>query len=418
MKIALVILIAALIAKDTSQLNDPYVMRGIAQGLCLFAGGVWLLSNFSMGILRSYWPIFGYMTALLVATTGAASPEFVLLQLLSLSAALLFFIAYFENQHIAGGISTSTLINASTYLYAFVALISLVVMYTHPGIAYGSIDNGDAGIEHRFRGLFPKAGMLASAVGVTIGLIWFSNQKILLKFPIIAICAACLFFTLSRTFWIALAGGVLATYWIYSPQSRKKILFSLLAFVPLFVAFKTFDISVDLSKAKFARTETITNLTGRVGLWEQGLKAFMQSPILGYGYTAGATGLNVMHGREAEASGVEAGRNVSKETMHSGYLQSLLDSGIVGTFFYLSILLVALSRLYRLDVNRQHRAEFFALVYFAIANITQNIIYSASVFDSLLFFALATFAMSLRGTGSHAHESSQESASIRMEKAV
>lgn len=399
MKAILIVLIVALVAKDTSQLNDPYIMRGIAQGLCMGAGGIWLLSHISSTLLKKYWPVFAYLAALLVGAIWTAASQYVFLQLASLAAVLWFFVAYFEHRAMDAQHAVGTLIDTTVMVYFTVAVLSLMVIITHPTIAYGA--TGYAGMEFRFRGLFPKAGMLASAAGVTIGLAWFSGYRTPIKLIVLAVCGMCLALTLSRTFWVALALGGFTTYWVYHKLGRRWIVVALLVSASAGLAMKSLDVSLDFSNAKFLRVETISNLTGRVLLWEQGLLAFYHSPYVGYGYTVGATGLHFSENKNGQSGeNIDATRDIGRMTLHSGYLQSLLDAGAIGTLFYLAIIAVALRNMMKQADTPRNRAVFFGLTFLAISNISQNVIYSASVYDSVLFFGLAIFAMSIGKTES------------------
>ena len=137
MKIMLLVLVVALIAKDTSQINDPYIMRGLAQGLCIVVGGAWLLANLSGQLLRRYWPVWGYLAALTLSAAWTVAPFYVWLQLASLAAVLLFYVAYFEGGRAQEDGGIGLLLDAAVTLYGLVAALSLIVMFTHPAIAYG-----------------------------------------------------------------------------------------------------------------------------------------------------------------------------------------------------------------------------------------------------------------------------------------
>jgi hypothetical protein len=395
MKFTLLVLAVALVAKDTSQLNDPYVLRGLAQVLCMAVGGSWVLANLSGRLVRRYWPVWGYLAALTLSAGWSVVPFYVWLQLASLAAVLLFSVAYFEASAAQDDGGIGVLLDAAVALYGLVAVLSLVVMFTHPAIAYGAMENGDAGMEYRFRGLFPKAGMLASAAGLTLGLAWFGRRGPILKGAIMAVCGACLALALSRTFWVALIVAALAVYWMDRRAARKWGLgLGLAVLVTFWLGMRAFDATLDFSHARFLRSGSITTLTGRVGLWEKGMQAFYRQPLLGYGYTAGASGLTSTPGHPSADADVDSARNLGKTTLHNGYLQSMLDSGVVGTSFYLLILVVALVRLSQRPLRTpRERAVLFGLVYFAVANATQNVIYSASVFDSIMFYGLAIYAM-------------------------
>ena len=220
----------------------------------------------------------------------------------------------------------------------------------------------------------------------------------LLKGAVIAVCGVCLALTLSRTIWVALAVAVSRFTAMDQRAARKWVWLGLglTVLMSLWLGIKAFDVTLDFSQARFLRAESITTLTGRVGLWEEGLRAFYRQPLLGYGYTAGALGLRSASAYSAnDNANIDSTRDLGKTTLHNGYLQSLLDSGVLGTLFYLAIIAVALRRQLRRPLGTpRDRAVLFGLVYFAVANAAQNVIYSASVFDGILFFGLAIYAMS------------------------
>lgn len=323
-------------------------------------------------VVKKYWPVFAYIGALLVGAIWKVASQYVFLQLASLAAVVLFFVAYFEHHAMYVQHAVGTLIDTTVMVYFTVAVLSLMVIITHPAIAYGAMGNGYAGMEFRFRGLFPKAGMLASAAGVTIGLAWFSGYRMPIKLIVLAVCGMCLALTLSRTFWVALALGGFTTYWVYHKQGRRWIVVALLVGVSAGFAMKSLNVSLDFSNAKFLRVETISNLTGRVSLWEQGLQAFYRSPYVGYGYTVGATGLQFSENKNGQSGeNIDATRDIGRMTLHSGYLQSLLDAGAIGTLFYLAIIAVALRNMMKQEDTSRNRAVFFGLTFWRLATLAK-----------------------------------------------
>lgn len=397
MKIVLLWLVIALIAKDTSQLNDPYILRGSAQLLCLIAGGYWLLLNRSGGVLTRYWPVFGYLAVVLASAVWSPLPGYVLFQAFSLAAVLIFFVAYFDRYRATDQRPTALLMNATIALYAAVAAISLALIAVAPAIAYGALDNGDAGIEYRFRGLFSKAGLMGSAAGLTLGMAWFGIRRFWLRIVVLVPAVLCLALTLSRTFWVAALVAGLMTSWRYTPHLRRLVAVAVLLVGVVWASLAAVGYQFDTAAAgRAVRVESVTTLTGRLGLWDEAFDAFEQSPVLGYGYTTGAAGLKSVQMFTRKLGNIDASRNIGRTTLHNGYLQSLLDVGLIGTFFYLTVMLLGIKRVYQLDRRRRYAAEFYGLIFLVIANVTQSVIYSASVFDSLLFWGLAIFALSLR----------------------
>jgi O-antigen ligase len=205
--------------------------------------------------------------------------------------------------------------------------------------------------------------------------------------------------TSSRTYWVAAVAAAGLTGLVYRRVHRFWVLGATGAGLFAIATAAAFNIQFDTKAiGKVIRVESISNLTGRVQLWERAIEAFEAQPYLGYGFTAGATGL------EGETGGGTVGareglssRAMGRTTMHSGYVQSLLDSGVIGTSFYLAVIVLSMRSLYRYDRERRFPAEFAALLFLAVANMSEAAIYSASVFSSALFWILAVFALSLSG---------------------
>lgn len=390
MRLVLIILVVAAVAKDASHIDDPYIMRSISQGLCLIAGGAWLLTRLSPRILFQYWPVFGYIGSLLLTSVLAAS-QFVFLQVLSLFAVTSFAIAYSEVHSRRGYMPLATLTNTTTLTY-FIAIIgSLIIMPLAPYIAYDSIFAGDVGYITRFRGLFIKSGSLAAAAGILFGTALFWVTRSWLKAALVIPALACLLLSQSRTFWAAAIVASSVVVWFYYPRRQKAALSEALLFVLSIGTLMLLTVDVTRETVGNAvRADSVTNLTGRVDLWEQGIRGFYARPFLGYGFTSGSEGL-LLPGLSPDGSE----RLTARTTLHSGYIQSLLDSGLVGTFFYVSVIVVSLLRLIRHDVNRVLRAECYMLVFVIVANFGENLIYSVSFCAGIIFWVIAVFALSL-----------------------
>lgn len=400
MQIVLVILIVALIAKDISFVGDPYVLRGTAQALCLAVGGLWLAGHLSLPLLRRYWPPIGYLLALLLATYGTRDPGYVGLQILSLAAVVFFAITYFEvrNRRSAPPLANTTLIRTTVLMYGAIAWLSLVAALYWPSVAYQDINAGNiAGIQVRFRGLFSQAGMMGTAAGLLIVSSLFAVRRLLPKLILVVPGLMCLAMTSSRTYWVAAVAALGLTSLVYRKVRRLWVVGATGAGLFAIATAAAFNIQFDTKAiGKVMRVESISNLTGRVQLWERAIEAFEAQPYLGYGFTAGATGLEVETGG-GTFGGPEglSSRAMGRTTMHSGYVQSLLDSGVIGTIFYLAVIVLSIRSLYRYDRERRFPAEFAALVFLAVANMSEAAIYSASVFSSAFFWILAVFALSL-----------------------
>ena len=221
---------------------------------------------------------------------------------------------------------------------------------------------------------------------------------------------ACLALTLSRTAWVGCFIAVIVTSWLYYP--RRRLFVTALASALAFAAFCMFLLNVRPDPetvslfGRVLRVNSISTLNGRTKIWHDGITAFLKAPILGRGFTAGGEAFKPDDGRITLSTMISAdqqspfslakSRFIGKATLHNGIIQSLLDAGIVGTFFYLSAMGAALFGFLLRDRARRYPAEFACLVFLMVTNIAQNVIYSAAVFDSILFWGLVVFALSLR----------------------
>jgi O-antigen ligase len=406
MKIVLILLIVGLVIKDVTLINEPYLLRAIAQGTCLVTGAIWLIGHLDGAVLKRYWLVIGYLASLFLTVLVASEPIYVLMQVVSLSAVIIFFIAYFESRASSAAASNDTLIITTVIAYFLLCSLSLVAIKYFPSYAYEYITHD----EIRFRGLYSKSGLTGSAAGILIMLTLFGVRNPWLKiFPLVC-GGACLALTLSRTAWVGCFIAVCVTAWLYYP--RKRVLVTAGASALAFALFCMFLLNVRpdpqtvSSVGRVLRVGSISTLNGRTKIWHDGFTAFSKAPILGHGFTAGGEAFNPDDGRirlsainsaeQQSTSSLEKSRSIGKATLHNGIIQSLLDAGMVGTFFYLTAMVAAIRGFIVCDWSRRYPAEFACLIFLLVTNIAQNVIYSAAVFDSILFWGLVVFALSLR----------------------
>ena len=114
--------------------------------------------------------------------------------------------------------------------------------------------------------------------------------------------------------------------------------------------------------------------------------------MFGYGFTLGGLGLTNLQA----VSGDDDPTQYSRMTLHNGYVQSIMDAGLVGFFFYLMTIFVSIRCILRFDKDRQFPEALYVLVFLSIANGGESVVYSGSVFQSLCFWVFAVFAMHLK----------------------
>jgi O-antigen ligase len=388
-----------MIYKDLPYAFFPYVSRVIAEGLCLAMGIAWLLRGASVAVFTRYWSMFAYMAVLFVVAPFTRYPVFVLLQAASLFSVILYFISYHETQRKRGVLGQGEVLRYVIATYAVVVIGSLLLAILRPALAYQTIFVGDpVGYETRFAGLYTGAGAMAQASGLLLGLSAVAVRRLPIKVGLVAVAAVALFLTGSRSFWIGAVIGGMVTLWIYFPQWRRRTVIAVLLCVAGASVYYISGQRIDQATvARVTRADSITNFNGRTYLWDQAMKGIGESPWFGFGFTLGSTGMRENNLSDSWTAGlVEDPRQLAKVTLHNGYIQSLMDSGVIGTFFYIWTIVLALSRMIRLDKNREHPAALYTLLFFNISSFGESIISSVAGFPGIYFWACVIFALSLK----------------------
>lgn len=400
-------LMIALLVKDTAPLGDNLILRGIAEGLCLFVGLWWTVTHINSPAYRKYAIFALYVGSLFLTIFESREPIQVLLQVLSLIAVTLFFFALIE--HKPGKLFVHQgAFQTVTYVLIPVCLGSLLLYRLAPNAAIDhTVEGFSAENFMRFTGLFGKPGAMATAAGLLVGLSLFANISLITRLIGLAAAAPCLYLTGSRTFWVATLVASLITA-MFHMQNKKTI--AALTFVALILGGALVAVNSDIKKGFSSkesiplRTESIENMSGRTTIWLMALDRFWQRPWLGHGYTMGH------HAFLGSTGG--RGRNYGEQpdilqfktfTLHNGYIQALLDSGAIGTMLYFSVIGVALWRIIARDRERQYPGTMYSLVFFAISNGGETVIFSAATFHAVFFWYVALLALSLPGRPSVAH---------------
>jgi len=399
MRAVLLIFVVCLIGKDLAYAPFPYVLRGAAQGLCLLAGFIAIIPYLSANVVARYWPVLGYVATLLITVPFSRFPLFTLLQVASLLSAIVFFIGYFERQRLRGNLNLGPLAYAIVAVYGVACLLGLIMIKLRPDVAYGALNAGTwVGEELRFRGLFSKSGMMGAASGLLVGFAAIQLRRMPTKLITVAIAATCLLLTQSRSFWIAAIVAGFATMWRYYPKLRSIAIAMLIGGAMMGAIFSELGLRIDTANAaKFARLDTVATFTGRTQLWNDAINGLRQRPWFGYGFTLGSTGLaankRILNDEDSQLDPT----NLSRQTLHNGYVQCALDAGLVGLFFYCATMLIALRRLIGCDRARQFPVALYGLIFLMVANSGESVIYSGSIFQSLCFWAIAIFSLGLVG---------------------
>ena len=194
-------------------------------------------------------------------------------------------------------------------------------------------------------------------------LIWQAAGRSWFYYTIAIVALLFLFLTHSRTY---LYGSLLvgSVFWIMATPSGDRLrhaiwyLLGFLAFLCLFY-FIVGDKLVNMGKTSFLMGRdpaSVSTLSGRFDLWQICIDQAMESPLLGHGYGSfvGAKGMLKI----AERLGWGA------PNPHNGYIELLLEVGLIGTMVYLLILILALKNSFRslMDSGSPHGGFAFCML--------------------------------------------------------
>lgn len=387
---AFALLILALLVKDATPLGDRFVLRAISEGTALLVGCAWLLTSGARGMTWRHAVLALYVGALVFALPAATHPWYVSLQILALVSVVLFSVAFLDAAAEDARLTRSA-VRVMLAALTVVCIASLVVRQWHPELTYEQTLEGP-----RFRGLFSKPAMMGAVSGLLLGLGCFVPWNWGMR--IIAILASfpCLVLTGSRTFWIAglaalCAASLRYVRWNWIHLSAGALVLAIAVCV---------GIAADLrmtaqQQAMLFRQGSIDTFSGRTSIWTQALQQYWEAPWLGHGFTAGGLTLDrESRGLSTVVSSFQAPLQGSV-TLHNGYVQALLDSGGIGALLYVAIIASALFCYVRYDRERQYAAEFYCLLFLAIANLGETVIFGAGVLHGVWFWYVTVLALTL-----------------------
>jgi O-antigen ligase len=386
-----IILLVALLAKDVLPLGDRYILRGISEGIALIVGAGWILTRRSSELAKRYIWILLYLLTLAMTAVVSQRPFFVMLQVASLTSVIVFFIAYVESTTAHPDVFRWNLL-AVNCAFFLVCVGGLLLLKARPELAFEVTPEGN-----RFRGLFNEPAMMGAVSGLLLGLAAFGKMSRLVRISGVLAAMPCLYLTGSRTSWGAAMAALLITGAIYSTKKGTWMIGLALAGIIGGISLVILDIRMNSdTQSKVIRSGSIETLSGRTVLWDLALKKYRDSPFLGYGFTTGSDALASDMGDTLSAAFGVSDRSQQKMfSLHSGYIQALLDSGAIGAILYVAILILAIWGLWKHDGGRLHGAEMYSLVFFSISNVTDTIIFGAAVFYEVFFWYLPVLAMSL-----------------------
>ncbi|VAX22192.1 hypothetical protein MNBD_NITROSPINAE02-1487 [hydrothermal vent metagenome] len=179
-----------------------------------------------------------------------------------------------------------------------------------------------------FGGSPNSMGRFASLFILTLFLIYVYKLSRLRKILTPSIVGgATLFLTWSRSSMLAIVAVVISFY------LRKRPFLLLFCFIFIISLFMYYEVNtssnIESSIQSFSRSGSVEELysfTGRMNIWIFVWEKFLKSPVVGYGYASS---------RVIITGGFSSRWGFTSTTAHNMILQSLLDTGLIGTLFLL-----------------------------------------------------------------------------------
>jgi len=264
--------------------------------------------------------------------------------------------------------------------------LSLFFIIFMPGIST------DPTFKNAFRGVFLHKNSLGIFMSVSI-LIWlFSlygaiNEKkkfaIILYSGFLLLSALLLLLSQSKTSFVVLLITIIVIFLVRSMFSKKYGLVLLnIAIFFILIASLSFTKNFDSFLTVLGKDST---LTGRVPLWSLTWEYFLQKPLLGFGYSGFWSTPNGGASYIAEVLFLSP-------NAHNGYLDILINLGIVGILLFLFSLqknLFLSIELIRKKKNYWSFIPFALFVFFILYNITESFLLVQNSFTWIIFVAMS-----------------------------
>lgn len=395
MKFLAFLLPALLILKDASHLGDRFITRGLAEGLCGLAAVLWIITHLKRVDWRQHALLLAYLAVIFITGIFSDFRAAVMIQFLSLLTVILFGISL--RYHPIGADAHRVLMETTFWAYLAVTIISILLLFIAPSIVY---QVGNIAGWKRFAGLYDRPAMLGAASGILFGIALFGTVRggwlaKLARIAAVIAALTCLYMSGARTFWVAFIVAAPMTAVVKYPRKIKMIMSFVTVAIILFSVYEAFDFHISKKSAeKELRVGSVSTLTGRTTIWEATFAAIQARPLTGFGLGMGGVALVHRPGHAASLikERISVGASLSRvPSLHSGYIQALGDTGVLGALVYLAVVVMTCLHYWRHRRAVQFGAECFIVLYLTTANIAESIIYKASVWHSIMFWYLAAY---------------------------
>lgn len=323
--------------------------------LSLLGIGVWA-SKPATVLSREHWCLIGFMLFSLLSCSYAAVPMYAVGRLFSY---VLVWLAMF--------LGAWTWLRCGRNLERGIDLLFVVICVMTLCSLFWITQESSAEVSQRATGAFAKATGAGSFAAIAMPVIIWKIRRTRgwlrsIAFGALGIQAYVLVFSGARAMTAATVIGITVLLWRQLPRVRGIIL-SGVAMLTCLVAVGV--VGLTSLPEHLVRQENISTVAGRLPLWETGLRAFANRPIVGYGYGMARYVISLDENARAvyfnargnnRATRVMS-RRVSRDdyvqitTLHSDHVERLVENGIVGELFFLVYWLFVFVRVWHAFVS-------------------------------------------------------------------
>ncbi len=262
------------------------------------------------------------------------------------------------------------------------AAACLVLFVVAPGHAMAT-DYGTGSA----RGIFPHKNLFGAAMALGLLAEWYVTENRgfgrIIKFAFLGLFTGLLLLSHSATSIVTVA-GTLIIVWLFERVHRRydiPLPAILLFLAGLLVCVALFGIDTSIFTEMMGRSK---DLTGRTDLWRFVGSMILARPVLGYGFSG------FWGGASMESFAVENYVGWSPTYSHNGYLEILLNLGLVGTGLFLIFLWKGLTRTVHLAEERIVKEDLWPLaflIFFVVHNFAECTIIWQNCFEWSLCIA-------------------------------
>lgn len=334
-----------------------------------YLGVAWVLLPWygeALLVPRRNWSLSLLLVLAFLSSLWADTPGLVFQRGIGLFGATLFGIA------LALRVSFQEQLRLLSWLFRVIAVLSFACVVLFP--SYGISSDGE------WTGMFNYKNALGTAMGLSLLVEWQlpadSRRSKVLKSLAMLLCAVLLLKSDSVTPGVAFVGTLIFLSIYKFAALRLRV--PLYAFFLIFAALVSFGLPFVManSDSVVGLVGRSSNLTGRTEIWSLVIAFIQQRPILGYGYSGFWLG--------ASPESFVVNRVIGGPVMysHNGYLETLLNLGVIGFLLTLIFIGTGIKRALCLSGQRLSGTSLWPLA-FLVYVILHNIGECTLVMQSL-----------------------------------